>query len=225
MNLVCLYYLYQWCTVKQISDNEIYLLIKHIKSVLWRIGNRLSYTEDARCLKVKRPCDRQHYVGVTKQRQCNSSYTSHCASRAASCAADNTSESLPPSKFYEGHLLTRIYGNNIYTDDVLEKYLTNLKTDTAGLRRGSAAARLLRFWVRIPPGVWMSVCCECCVLSGRGLCDELITRPEESYRLWCVTVCDLETSWMRRPWPTGGAVAPKTNKILRERDIRCSRRE
>jgi hypothetical protein len=39
------------------------------------------------------------------------------------------------------------------------------------------------------------------VLSGRGLCDELITRPEESYRLWCVVVCDLETSRMRRPWP------------------------
>ena len=32
-------------------------------------------------------------------------------------------------------------------------------------------------------GVWMSVCVECCVLSGRGLCDELITRPEEYYRL------------------------------------------
>jgi hypothetical protein len=31
-------------------------------------------------------------------------------------------------------------------------------------------------------------------LSGRGLCDELITRPEESYRLCCVVVCDLETS-------------------------------
>jgi hypothetical protein len=30
----CLYYLYQRCTVKQISDNEIYLLIKYIKSVL-----------------------------------------------------------------------------------------------------------------------------------------------------------------------------------------------
>jgi len=30
------------------------------------------------------------------------------------------------------------------------------------------------------------------VLSGRGLCDELITRPEESYRLWCVVVYDLE---------------------------------
>jgi len=38
----------------------------------------------------------------------------------------------------------------------------------------------------------MFVCCECCVLSGRGLCDELITRPEESYLLWCVVVCDLE---------------------------------
>ena len=38
-----------------------------------------------------------------------------------------------------------------------------------------------------------------CVLSGRGLCDELITRPEESYRLWCVVVCDLETSRMRMP--------------------------
>jgi len=37
----------------------------------------------------------------------------------------------------------------------------------------------------------MSVC-DCCVLSGRGLCDELITRPEESYRLWFVVVCDLE---------------------------------
>jgi len=30
------------------------------------------------------------------------------------------------------------------------------------------------------------------MLSGRGLCDELITRPEESYRLWCVVVCDQE---------------------------------
>jgi hypothetical protein len=40
----------------------------------------------------------------------------------------------------------------------------------------------------------MFVCCECCVLSGRGRGDELITRPEESYRLWCVVVCDLETS-------------------------------
>jgi len=38
------------------------------------------------------------------------------------------------------------------------------------------------------------------VLSGRGLCDELITRPEESHRLWCVVVCDLETSRMGAPY-------------------------
>ena len=84
-----------------------------------------------------------------------------------------------------------------------------------GLRRTSAAARLLRPWVRIPPGAWMSVCCECCVLSGRGLCDELITRSEESYRLWCVFVCDLETSRMRRPWSTGDCRA-KRNKEERK---------
>ena len=35
------------------SDNEIYLLIKYIKSVLWRAAKRLSYIEDARRLKVK----------------------------------------------------------------------------------------------------------------------------------------------------------------------------
>jgi hypothetical protein len=37
----------------------------------------------------------------------------------------------------------------------------------------------------------MNVSCECCVLSGRGLCVGLITRPEESYRVWCE--CDRET--------------------------------
>jgi hypothetical protein len=47
-------------------------------------------------------------------------------------------------------------------------------------------------------------CCECCVLSGRGLSDELITRREESYLLWFLVVCDIETSCMRSPWPTGG---------------------
>jgi len=37
-------------------------------------------------------------------------------------------------------------------------------------------------------------------LSGRGLCDELITRPEESYRRCCVVVCDLETSRIGAPY-------------------------
>jgi len=49
--------------------------------------------------------------------------------------------------------------------------------------------------------------CLLWVLSGRGLCDELITRPEESYRLWFVVVCDLEASRIRRPWPVLGRSA------------------
>jgi hypothetical protein len=84
-----------------------------------------------------------------------------------------------------------------------------------GLRRRSTAARVLRLWVRIPPGTWMSVYCESCVLSGRGLCVELITRPEETYRLWCVVVCDLETSWMKMPWPTGGG------GLSRQKQTKC----
>jgi hypothetical protein len=56
----------------------------------------------------------------------------------------------------------------------------------------------------------MFVCCVCCVLSGRGICNELITRPEESYRLWRVVVCDQETSWTRGPKPALGCSAKKT---------------
>ena len=43
------------------------------------------------------------------------------------------------------------------------------------LRQG---ARLLRSWVRIPPGAWIFVCCECRVLSGRGL----LRRADQSSR-------------------------------------------
>ena len=47
-----------------------------------------------------------------------------------------------------------------------------------GLSRGPAAARFLGLRFRIPPGKWIFVSCECCVLSGRGLCVGLITCPE-----------------------------------------------
>ena len=56
-----------------------------------------------------------------------------------------------------------------------------------------------------------SVSCECCVSSDRGLCDGLIPRPEESYRVWCVTVCNLETSIKRGPCP--GLGRSDTEKI------------
>ena len=54
-----------------------------------------------------------------------------------------------------------------------------------GLKGRFAVIRLLRSWVRIPPGAWMFVCCECCFFSVG-----LITRPEES-------------------WPTGGLLRQK----------------
>jgi len=76
----------------------------------------------------------------------------------------------------------------------------------------------------------MFVCCECRVLSGRGLCDGLITRPEESYRLLRVFVCDQETSKRRRLKPARGLwkiqpqwVVPsgkKTNKYLFQKSRR-----
>ena len=52
-----------------------------------------------------------------------------------------------------------------------------------GRRRGSAADRSLGLRVRIPPRTCMSACCECFVLSGIDLCDELIPRPGEPYQL------------------------------------------
>jgi hypothetical protein len=59
-----------------------------------------------------------------------------------------------------------------------------------GLRRRSAAERLLGASVRITHGAWTFVSCTVFVLSGRGLCDGPIPRPEESYLLWCVFECD-----------------------------------
>jgi len=50
-----------------------------------------------------------------------------------------------------------------------------------GRRISFAAARLLKLWVLIPPDAWMSICCECFVMSGTGLCDENINLPKDSY--------------------------------------------
>ena len=50
------------------------------------------------------------------------------------------------------------------------------------------------------------------MLSGRGLCDELITRPEESYRLWCVIVCDLENLANEEALAHGGGLSHQKHK-------------
>jgi hypothetical protein len=60
----------------------------------------------------------------------------------------------------------------------------------------------------------MDDCYECGKSSGRGLYDGPIPRPEECYRLWCVIVCDLQTSRMRGGPGHRWAVSPeKTNTL------------
>ena len=81
-----------------------------------------------------------------------------------------------------------------------------------GFRIGTAAARLLGLRVRIPQEALISIFCDCCVLSGRGLCVRLVTRPEESYRVWRVWVW----SWSLengRPWPTRGCCVKGKNLV------------
>jgi hypothetical protein len=55
----------------------------------------------------------------------------------------------------------------------------------AVLSKGRDCARSLAVTAGSNLAGGMGVCCECCVLSGRGLCIGLITRPEETYRV-CV---------------------------------------
>jgi hypothetical protein len=79
-----------------------------------------------------------------------------------------------------------------------------------GLRPRSAAARLLRLWVRIPPEAWMSVCRVVFVWyrslrradhSSRGVLPTVVRR--------CVWSRNLVNEEALAHW---GAVAPKTNK-------------
>jgi hypothetical protein len=70
----------------------------------------------------------------------------------------------------------------------------------------------------------MFVCCECFVLSGRGLCEELITRPEEFYRLWCVVVCDLEKNLKNEEAMTrvGSQRHKKNTVIIEHKPTKCT---
>jgi hypothetical protein len=78
--------------------------------------------------------------------------------------------------------------------------------------RGSVATGLLGLWVRIPLGSWKFVCFECCVLLGRDICVGLITRPEESYLVWCV-----QCVWSRSPVRRGHV--PEWDRIATEKKI------
>jgi hypothetical protein len=77
-----------------------------------------------------------------------------------------------------------------------------------GLMLGSAAVRLLGSRVQIPPGAWMSVSFECCVLEMEVSATDrsLVQRsPNECG----VSECNREASTMRGPWPTTECCAVK----------------
>jgi len=73
-------------------------------------------------------------------------------------------------------------------------YYTRRTQRLRGISRGSAAGHLLGLRVRIPPGAWMPVSGECCVLSARCLC-----RADDSSRgvlpSVCVCVCVCHRVW------------------------------
>jgi hypothetical protein len=84
------------------------------------------------------------------------------------------------------------------------------------LKRGSAAVRLLVLRVWISPGVWMSVSCECCVLSGRGICFGSITGKEKCPTEYGVSEYDLETS-TERGLRSASGVETRRNSTAREK--------
>jgi hypothetical protein len=83
------------------------------------------------------------------------------------------------------------------------------------LWRRSVETCLLISWDAIPLRAWMFSCCVvlCCV--GSGLCDELITCPEGSYRACvCLILCDLETSTGMLPRPKSGCCTTEKKTYL-----------
>ena len=94
------------------------------------------------------------------------------------------------SELFVSTIYPRIYFATIHLHMILPTVFYHLRYSLTYYtsRRGSAASRLLVLQDRISPGVLMSDSSECCALSGRGFCDGLITRPEASYRMWCVWV-------------------------------------
>jgi hypothetical protein len=88
-----------------------------------------------------------------------------------------------------------------------------------GLRRGSAAARLLGLWIRISLRAWMSWLSWVLLIFRYNT----YTRPEGVLpSVVCQTECDREASIMRRPWPTRGCCAmEKKNREIVVNNNQC----
>ena len=74
----------------------------------------------------------------------------------------------------------------LYIMDVLDYkiiFIKEVPIPVAARSKAWVYSRSLSEIVGSNPVGSMDVCVKCCVLSGRGLYDGLITRPEKSYRL------------------------------------------
>jgi len=81
---------------------------------------------------------------------------------------------------------------------------------THDLRRGSAAARLLGLWFRIPPEAWMSHVSAVCYLVEVSASGWPIVQwnPTE----YGLSECDREASIIRRSWVTTGCCVMEKNE-------------
>jgi len=61
------------------------------------------------------------------------------------------------------------------------RHMLQVSVTAAARSKAHVCSRSLAEAVGSNPARGMDVCCECCVLSGRGLCNELITLLKESY--------------------------------------------
>jgi len=156
----------------------LYVILDGVVDILKRLGagrpsNHVPITDSVPLSAGAHPCSSSVYTGVK--------------------AAGVLSWPLPPTPPQVAPTLRMsrsiLWLSHMTSWPVEGLYFTVYTVHVADLGRVSAAACLLGLWVRIPLKALLSVSCESCVLSL------LITRPEESYRMWCLRMISTPQQW------------------------------
>ena len=109
--------------------------------------------------------------------------------------------------------LHNILSPNQYSRYILCAWNENLCRWLYGLRCGSAVAHLQGLRFRIPPWAWMSLSCECWMLSERDVSASGRSLVQKSPTECDLSECDGEASIMRRSCPTRGCcIVEKINQ-------------
>ena len=162
-----------WWLLVKCMEGYILLLLRRYNS-----DRVLAFSAIAFHLRRSCPCS-AHFVSFIFFR----SFLTSSSHRFLGLPAD-----LPVNGFHLCILFTMLVSGILFMcpnqlNRCVEGYITlrkhhSLSRWPRGLWWGSAASCLLGLRVGIQPGAWNSVSCECCVLSGRGLCGGPIPRPE-----------------------------------------------